>query len=301
MILSPDQALSCVPALMLNIDLHCHSHVSDGVLPPADVVARAALNGVDVFALTDHDDVAGLAEAQAVASQIGVAFIAGVEISVTWGGHTVHIVGLRIDPLHTVLAKGLEEIRIGRTARAQRMADDLTRTGINGAFEGASAYAVNKQIIGRTHFARWLIEQGHAPDIRTAFKRFLTPGNPGYVEHEWTTLENAVNWIHASGGMAVIAHPGRYPFNARDLHLFLDAFRALGGEGIEVVTGSHHPSEYGKYADLARAFGFKASRGADFHAPGEGVDLGRLPALPHYCKPVWVDWPEVEHLRATHH
>ena len=285
---------------MLNIDLHCHSHVSDGVLPPADVVARAAANGVDVFALTDHDDVAGLAEAQAAANDAGIAFIPGVEISVTWGGHTVHIVGLRIDPLNALLATGLSGIRTGRTARAQRMGEDLAEAGIPGAFDGASRHAVNKQIIGRVHFARWLVEQGHAPDMRTTFNRFLTPGHPGYVEHEWTSLENAVNWIRASGGMAVVAHPGRYAFNARDLHVFLDAFRTLGGEGIEVVTGSHHPSEYGKFADLARAFGFKASRGADFHAPGEGVDIGRLPALPYYCKPVWLDWPEAERLQAAH-
>jgi hypothetical protein len=283
---------------MLNIDLHCHSHISDGVLPPAGVVARAAANGVDVFALTDHDDVAGLGEAQAAADDAGITFIPGVEISVTWSGQTVHIVGLRIDPLNPLLSAGLGDIRVGRTARAQRMADDLDKAGIAGAFEGARAYAANKQIIGRVHFARWLVEQGHAPDIRTAFKRFLTPGNPGYVEHEWTTLVNAVSWIRASGGMAVLAHPGRYAFNARQLHILLDTFRALGGEGIEVVTGSHHPSEYGKFADLARAFGFKASCGADFHAPGEGIDIGRLPALPHYCKPVWLDWPEIEQLQA---
>lgn len=277
---------------MLNIDLHCHSSVSDGVLSPREVVARAADNGVEVLALTDHDDVAGLDEARRAADEAGIALIPGVEISVTWGGQTVHIVGLRIDPAQPLLAQGLEAIRRGRTERAQRMADDLARSGIHGALEGASSFAANPHLIGRTHFARWLVATGHAPDTRTSFKRFLTRGNPGYVEHEWTTLENAVNWIRASGGMAVIAHPGRYAFNARELHLLLDAFRALGGEGIEVVTGSHHSGEYGKFADLARAFGLKASRGADFHAPGEGVDIGRLPHLPHYCQPVWQDWPE---------
>ncbi len=184
-----------------------------------------------VFALTDHDDVAGLSEAQAAAVEAGIDFIPGVEISVTWGGQTVHIVGLRIDPRHPMLAAGLEDIRSGRTERAHRMAADLAKSGIAGAFEGASSYAVNKHIIGRTHFARWLVGAGYAPDIRSAFKRFLTRGNPGYVEHEWTTLENAVNWIRASGGMAVVAHPGRYAFNARELHLLLDAFRALGGAG----------------------------------------------------------------------
>lgn len=279
---------------MLNIDLHCHSNVSDGVLSPAEVVARAAANGVQVLALTDHDDVAGIPAARAAADEAGLTLIAGVEISVSWGGQTVHIVGLRIDPTHSGLALGLDGIRVGRIERARRMGDDLMRSGIAGAWEGAHRCAINKQMVGRTHFARWLVAQGHAPDMRAAFRRFLTRGNPGYVEHEWTSLENAVGWIRASGGMAVVAHPGRYAFNARELHLFLDAFRALGGEGIEVVTGSHHPSEYGKFADLARAFGLKASRGADFHAPGEGIDIGRLPALPHYCRPVWQGWPELE-------
>lgn len=281
---------------MLNIDLHCHSNVSDGMLPPAEVAARAAANGVHALALTDHDDVGGLAEAGGVARALGMVFIPGVEISVTWQGKTVHIVGLRIDPAHPELVAGLQTIRTGRTERARRMGDDLRLSGIDGAYEGAYDYAANKQMVGRTHFARWLVDRGHAPDIRTAFRHFLTPGHPGYVEHEWTSLENAVGWIRASGGMAVIAHPGRYPFDAREQHRLLDAFRTLGGEGIEVITGSHHPSEYGKWADLARAFGLKASRGADFHAPGEGVDIGRLPALPHFCQPVWQDWPELQFL-----
>ncbi len=279
---------------MLNIDLHCHSNVSDGVLPPAEVVARAAANGVHALALTDHDDVEGIAAARAAADKAGLTLIPGVEISVSWGGQTVHIVGLRIDPAHPELVAGLHGIRLGRIERARRMGEDLARSGIAGAYEGAYDLAVNKEMVGRTHFARWLVAQGHAPDMRSAFRRYLTRGNPGYVEHQWTTLENAVDWIRASGGMAVVAHPGRYAFNARDLHLLLDAFRALGGEGIEVITGSHHPSEYGKFADLARAFGLKASRGADFHAPGEGIDIGRLPALPHYCQPVWQGWPELE-------
>lgn len=278
---------------MLNIDLHCHSNVSDGMLSPAEVVARAVANGVDILALTDHDDVAGLAAARDAAATTPMSFVAGVEISVSWGGQTVHIVGLRIDPEHPDLVAGLAQIRLGRLERAHRMAADLARHGIEGAYAGADAYAVNKQMVGRTHFARWLVAEGHAPDMRTAFKRFLTRGNPGYVEHEWTTLDNAVGWIRASGGTAVLAHPGRYAFKRHELVKLLDAFRALGGEGIEVITGSHHPSEYGKFADLARAFSLKASRGADFHAPGESTDIGRLPALPHFCQPVWQGWPEL--------
>lgn len=278
---------------MLNIDLHCHSNISDGVLAPAEVVARAASNGVHLLALTDHDDVSGLAEAQSAAADTDLTLIPGVEISVTWGGQTVHVVGLRVDPTHPDLSAGLREIRLGRIARARRMAEDLARHGIEGAYDGAYAYAANKEMVGRTHFARWLVAEGHAPDMRSAFKRYLTRGNPGYVEHEWTSLTQAIGWIRASGGMAVVAHPGRYAFNARQLLLLLEDFRNLGGEGIEVITGSHHPSEYGKFADLARAFSLKASRGADFHAPGEGIDIGRLPSLPHYCNPVWQGWPEL--------
>lgn len=278
---------------MLNIDLHCHSNISDGVLAPAEVVARAASNGVHLLALTDHDDVSGLAEAQSAAAETDLTLIPGVEISVTWGGQTVHVVGLRVDPTHPDLSAGLREIRLGRIARARRMAEDLARHGIEGAYDGAYAHAANKEMVGRTHFARWLVAQGHAPDMRSAFKRYLTRGNPGYVEHEWTSLTQAIGWIRASGGMAVVAHPGRYAFNARQLLLLLEDFRNLGGEGIEVITGSHHPSEYGKFADLARAFSLKASRGADFHAPGEGIDIGRLPSLPHYCNPVWQGWPEL--------
>ena len=278
---------------MLNIDLHCHSNISDGVLAPAEVVARAASNGVHLLALTDHDDVSGLAEAQSAAAETDLTLIPGVEISVTWGGQTVHVVGLRVDPKHPDLSAGLREIRLGRIARARRMAEDLARHGIEGAYDGAYAYAANKEMVGRTHFARWLVAEGHATDMRSAFKRYLTRGNPGYVEHEWTSLTQAIGWIRASGGMAVVAHPGRYAFNARQLLLLLEDFRNLGGEGIEVITGSHHPSEYGKFADLARAFSLKASRGADFHAPGEGIDIGRLPSLPHYCNPVWQGWPEL--------
>lgn len=285
---------------MLNFDLHCHSHISDGVLSPTDLVARAAGNGVDALALTDHDDVAGIAEASREAERHGMALIPGVEISVTWRNKTIHIVGLRVEPAHPALAAGLRAIRDGRTERARRMSADLELSGIIGAFDGAYALAKNKQMLGRTHFARWLVEQGYVSDTRAAFRHFLTRGKPGYVEHEWTSLENAVGWIRAAGGVAVIAHPGRYDLAPRELHLLLDAFRTLGGEGIEVITGSHHPSEYGKWADLARAFSLKASRGADFHAPGEGIDLGRLPALPHYCTPIWQGWPECESLTARH-
>jgi len=263
------------------------------VLTPAEVVTRAAANGVHVLALTDHDDVSGLAEARAAADAAKIQLVPGVEISATWGGQSVHVLGLRIDPGHPRLLAGLRGIRLGRIERARRMGAHLASAGISGSYEGARALAGSGELVGRTHFARWLVAEGHAPDVQGAFRHFLTPGTPGYVEHEWCALEDAVGWIRESGGSAVIAHPGSYTFSPGKLRQLLETFRALGGEGLEVVSGSQHPSGYGRFADLARAFGLLASRGSDFHAPGEGVDLGRLPPLPRYARPIWQSWPLV--------
>lgn len=276
---------------MLNIDLHCHSCLSDGVLAPADLVSRAHAFGVQFLALTDHDETGGLAEARARAAELGLGFINGVEISVSWGGITIHIVGLRIDPDNQVLQDGLASVRGGRTQRAEKMAAQLSAAGIEGSLEGAKRYAENAAIIGRTHFARYLVETGRAGDVKEVFQRFLVKGKPGYVPHQWAELRNAIDWIHAAGGVAVVAHPGRYKLSPSELRQFLTEFRELGGEGMEVVTGSHSPEQYEQFATLAREFGLLASRGSDFHAPGESrVELGKLPDLPAHLKPIWHDW-----------
>lgn len=276
---------------MMNFDLHCHSSISDGVLTPTDLVQRAADKGVDVLALTDHDDVAGLAEARSKAQELGIDFINGVEISVTWSGVTLHIVGLNLDAAHPALQAGLATIQAGRHERAERIAADLAKHGITGAFEGALRYAANPRLIGRTHFARHLIEQGVCKDVRTVFKKFLVRGKPGYVAHEWTTLENAITWIRASGGQAVLAHPGRYDLKGKATRRLLGEFKALGGEGVEVVTGSHTPDQHALFAELANFYGLTASRGSDFHAPGEyGRELGSGAALPAKCTPIWHNW-----------
>jgi 3',5'-nucleoside bisphosphate phosphatase len=276
---------------MPNIDLHCHSRLSDGVLAPAELVTRAHANGVDFLALTDHDELGGLAEARARAEELGLGFIDGVEISVTWGGITVHIVGLQIDPDNRVLQEGLASVRAGRTQRAEKMAAQLSAAGIEGSLEGAQRYAENSAIIGRTHFARYLVESGRAADVKEVFQRFLIKGKPGYVPHQWAELGDAIAWIHAAGGIAVVAHPGRYKLSPDELCRLLTEFRELGGDGIEVVTGSHTPAQYEQFATLAREFGLLASRGSDFHGPGESrVELGKLPDLPAYLKPVWHDW-----------
>ena len=272
-------------------DLHCHSTVSDGALAPADVVARAHANGVDVLALTDHDEVSGVAEAALTARSLGMQFITGVEISVTWADQTVHIVGLGVDANHAGLLQGLVDTRSGRAKRAAEMADQLAAAGIDGALEGALEYVGNPQLISRTHFARFLIERGVCRDVPEVFRNYLVEGKPGYVPIRWASLEDAVRWICEAGGRAVIAHPGRYDYTDTAFHALYETFRDLGGVGIEVVTGSHTPDQYGKYADIARRYGFLASCGSDFHAPGESrIDLGGLPSLPAGLKPVWHDW-----------
>lgn len=282
---------------MLDYDLHCHSTVSDGTLSPADLVAYAASRGVKVLSLTDHDDLDGLPEARAAAQAVGIQFIDGVEISVSWREDvTVHIVGLNINPEFVPLAQGLRDARQGRVARAHRMAESLAAAGIGGAFEGAMRYVGNPEFIGRTHFARFLVEGGHAKDIASVFKRFLVKGKPGYVEHEWITLSEAVGWIFGSGGVAVLAHPGRYtsgrkPLGRQSMHALMQAFADLGGVGIEVVSGSHTPQQCADAARYAQEFGFLASCGSDFHGPGESYrDMGHLPDFPAGCRPVWEAW-----------
>jgi predicted metal-dependent phosphoesterase TrpH len=281
----------------INADLHCHSTMSDGVLPPAEVVRRAHANGVQIHALTDHDEVGGLVEAAAEASRCGMFFVGGVEVSVTWGGETIHIVGLRVRHDDRCLVDGLARTRAGRDGRGREIAEQLERAGVPGAYEGALRYAGNPALLSRTHFARYIVEQGVCADVREVFQRFLVEGRPGYVPHRWAVLSEAVQWIRDAGGTAVLAHPGRYRLDDGGLWALMVEFRDAGGEGIEVVSGSHTPDQYGQFAAAAREFGFRASRGSDFHAPGESrVELGKLPPLPDTVVPVWHDWPEVQAL-----
>ena len=275
----------------VNADLHSHSTVSDGLLTPTEITRRAAELGVELYALTDHDDLGGLAEAAAEASRLQLPFVNGVEISVTWETNTLHILGLNIDPDNAVLNAGLATVRNGRTQRAQRMADDLARVGIRGALAGADKYVTNKEMVGRSHFARFLAESGVVPDMKSAFKHYLVKGKPGYVPHEWASLTDAVQWIRGAGGIAVIAHPGRYKLGANPMRRLLGEFKELGGQGLEVVTGNHTPEQVRHYAGLAKNFGLAGSRGSDYHGPGESYALpGKLPPLPEGVKAVWEMW-----------
>lgn len=276
---------------MVNVDLHCHSHFSDGVFAPAELAVRAQSQGVDVWALTDHDEIGGIAEAKQAADDIGLQFIAGVEISITWANKTVHIVGLNIDANNQVLRQGLASVKSGRTERGQEIAAELAKVGIAGAFEGALKYAENPAALSRTHFARYIVELGVHEHVADVFRHYLAEGKPGFVPHRWGSLDDAVKWIHAAGGRAVVAHPGRYDFSQLALDAMLEQFCSLGGEGIEVVTGSHTPDQYQEFARVAQRYGLLASRGSDFHGPDEShYDLGSLPPLPAGLTPIWHDW-----------
>lgn len=277
--------------LKINVDLHCHSTISDGVLTPAQVAARAHENGVQLWALTDHDELSGLEEARQAALAHGMAFVPGVEISVTWAQHTVHILGLGVDDTNAELNAGLADIRSGRTVRAREMAARLEQLGIPGAYEGALPYAANPALISRTHFARFLVANGYCLNMQEVFEKYLADGKPVSVPMHWSTLEQAVGWIMGAGGRAVVAHPGRYNYTPVQFDAFFSQFKDIGGAGIEVVTGSHAADQYAEYAQVARHYGFLASCGSDFHSPREGkLDLGAVPALPSGLTPVWHDW-----------
>ncbi len=272
----------------LNADLHCHSVVSDGTLTPEALAERASANGVQLWALTDHDEIGGQHRARAAAHANGMDYLTGTEISVTFADNTVHIVGLGFDPDDEQLVKGLELTRGGRGARAQEISRQLAEVGIHGAYEGALKFVGNPELISRTHFARYLVDIGACRDTSDVFRRYLTEGHPGFVPHQWATLGNAVRWIREAGGMAVIAHPARYRFTANEEFALFSEFKKHGGQGVEVVTGSHTPAEYKTYADMALEFDLAASRGSDFHSPDEShTDLGTLPPLPSQLTPVW--------------
>ena len=274
--------------ILTNADLHCHSTVSDGTLQPEALAARAKANGVELWALTDHDEIGGQQRARDAALALGLPYLTGVEVSVTFAGLTVHIVGLGFDLDNPALKAGLEATRGGRDQRAKDMADGLAKAGIGGAYEGALKYAGNPELIARTHFARFLVDTGVCSSTHEVFRKFLVEGRPGFVPHGWATLGNAVGWITQAGGMAVIAHPGRYKFTPTEEYALFTEFIAHGGRGVEVVTGSHNTSDYVKYADMAIEFGLLASRGSDFHSPEESrTDLGTLPDLPGKLTPVW--------------
>ena len=280
----------------LNADLHCHSAVSDGTLQPEELAPRAKAGGVQLWALTDHDEVGGQHRARAAASAIGLPYLTGTEISVTFADVTVHIVGLGFDTDDAALKAGLTATRGGRRERAMEMSDGLAKVGIHGAYDGALKYVGNPELISRTHFARFMVETKVCADTSEVFRKYLVEGKPGFVPHRWATLRNAVTWIIDAGGIAVIAHPARYKFSANEEYALFSEFKTHGGRGVEVVTGSHSAADAVRYTETAIEFDLLASRGSDFHSPGEShIDLGALPPLPAKLTPVWTALEERVH------
>lgn len=276
---------------MIPVDLHCHSTVSDGLLSPREVVRLAHSRGCQLLALTDHDDLRGLPDAADEAAKLGLNFIPGVEISVSWGKHILHIVGLGFDPENPTLKQGLETVRAGRWQRGEMMAASLEKAGIPGTLEGARKYAANPEMISRAHFARYLVEIGKAKDVRSVFFKYLKPGLPGFVEHEWARLHEAVQWITGAGGVAVLAHPGRYEMGPETLRVLLIEFKRMGGSALEVMSGCHGIADVARFGRLCREMGYQASCGTDYHATNEGSrEPGLNSDLPDGCDPVWSKW-----------
>jgi len=278
------------PAMFLGYDLHSHSTASDGTLTPTALVRAAAAAGVKVLALTDHDNTAGIDEAQLAARESGIQLLPGVEISVTWERQTVHLVGLNFDHKNSALQDGLKALQAFRVGRAEEIALRLGKAGIPDALEGARSFS-NGWLVSRTHFARFLVKIGVMPDMRKVFRHYLVYGKPGYVPGEWASLEQAIGWITDAGGQTVIAHPARYRMTRSKLRRLIKAFAAAGGAGLEVVSGSHSCDDCFNMARHAKDFGLLASAGSDYHGPEHPwIELGRLPQLPDGCVPIWRDW-----------
>lgn len=249
---------------------------------------RAAQRGLHAIALTDHDTVDGLFEAQSEAARHGMQLVPGVEISVTWSGRTLHVVGLGIDPCHSALIDGLARVRGGRMARARAIAAKLHAAGVSGTLDAALALAANPEMVSRTHFARHLVASGACKDMSTAFRRYLGEGKSAYVRHTWASLPDAIDWIRSAGGVPVLAHPGRYGLRRARMQALFAEFRSLGGMAVEVVSGSHTPEQMQLAAQLSVECGLLASAGSDFHGPEESwLDVGQLVPLPVGCMPVW--------------
>jgi predicted metal-dependent phosphoesterase TrpH len=287
-LLSPAAAIP-EPALPV-YDLHTHSTASDGTCTPAELVLAAAAAGIDVLALSDHDTTAGLAEAATAAAAAGIRLIPAVEVSATWKNKTLHVIGLNIDSECPDLQAGLARLRAIRDERAWEIGRRLEKEGIPGAFEAAQALA-GGGMITRTHFARHLASLGLAVSVSDVFNRYLGHGQPGYVATRWAELGEAIAWIRAAGGFAVIAHPQRYKLTAGGLRGLCLEFRNLGGVGLEVVAGQGGPGDIDSSAAHARRAGLLASVGSDFHSPDlPWLKLGRLPPLPPGLDPVWRLW-----------
>jgi hypothetical protein len=269
----------------MHIDLHCHSTASDGVLAPAALVARAYERGVRVLALTDHDTIEGLAEAmQAAAGLPDMQLVSGIELSCTWGGATIHVLGYGFSPEAPALLKAVEELHHGRWSRAEEIGRRLAEKGMPGAFVGAResqmALGDSGNAPARPHFADFLVRAGHVADRGEAFRKWLGAGKLGDVKQHWPTLEQTVATLKAAGAWISLAHPMMYNFTRSKRRRLVSAFIEAGGHGLEVVNGLQPPEQTGTLSILAREMGLLVSAGSDFHAPNDWSELGLYRPIP---------------------
>lgn len=278
------------------VDLHTHSNCSDGALAPAELVRQAAAAGVRVLALTDHDSVAGVEEAGREAESVGIQLIPGLELSTSWKGISIHIIGLGVEVKHPALVEGLAQQARARGQRARQIAERLEALRLPGAYQGALQLAGgDPDRISRTHFAQWLLATGRVSSMQGAFDKYLGNNKPADVPMPWLALPEAVALIRNAGGTAVLAHPGRYPLTRTKLRMLIGLFTEAGGEAMEVATATEKPDMVRYLAQLAVQEGLDASQGSDFHGPHmPWIHLGRFPALPAGCRPVWRRWVEGE-------
>ena len=276
-------------------DLHMHSTASDGALAPAELMARAAAAGIELVALTDHDTLDGLSEAQAAAAAHGMHWVSGVELSAQWQGHTVHILGYGFDMQSPALLDALGNVRDGRWQRAGQIAERLAAKRMPGALEGALAV---QQATGsdpgsppaRPHFADWMVQAGYVRDRGEAFRKWLGAGKLGDIKQHWPALETAVAQLREAGGLAVVAHPWHYGFTRARIRRLLRDFAQAGGRGVEVSNGKQAPEQVAVLGRMSIEFGFLASCGSDFHHPDSPwMALGQMTPLPADCTPVWQD------------
>lgn len=274
------------------IDLHCHSTFSDGLHSPEDLLSLAINNGVRCLALTDHDTLDGLSDLHKAASAVAdhpITIINGIELSVNWKKHLIHILGLNLrDP--DKLSDLIQAQKSLRFERAQQIALKLESLDVDQAFDKVLEI-VGHEGIGRPHFAQLLLNEGRVKDIQQAFKKYLGRGKPAYVPTKWIAMEEAIAGIHEAGGAAVIAHPLHYGLTKTALSEFIQAFKAGGGDGMEVVSGWMSGTQREELAAFCQRYDLLASSGSDFHGQGiSRVDVGKQLPLPDHCTPIWQTW-----------
>ncbi|HHF3082712.1 TPA: PHP domain-containing protein [Vibrio diabolicus] len=275
----------------MRIDLHSHTTASDGRLEPKDLVERALSFDIEVLAITDHDTVDGLALAKQYVqdNNLQIKIINGIEISTVWQNKDIHIVGLNIDPENEQLSALIEQQKQHRITRSELIAERLQKATREGVLEEVRQIAGDAPVT-RAHFAKWLVDNGYAKTMQMVFKKYLTRNNPGYVPPNWCSMKDAVDAIHAAGGLAVLAHPGRYKLTAKWIKRLLAAFVEANGDAMEVAQPQQAQQERRNLADYAIQYKLLASQGSDFHYPSPWMELGRNLWLPAGVEPVWKDW-----------